>query len=303
VTRSFWLDGFGIEVRYRDAGGVRTRCLETGSGPPLLILHGIEASAENHLRNMPALGSVRRVIAPDLLGHGLTDKPDCPYEVDDYVRHALALLDEFGLERADVLGQSLGGWIACRLALDAPERVGRLVLNTMAGLPIPDDEGRRAFEELVARSGQAMRSLDPAVVRRRLEWIVADPACITDELVELRRRIWSQPDWQRVAARVIGLLTPARYEPQQIGPEELRAIEPPTHLVWTERNPVHGLDAATQALAELPRGELAVIDGAAHWPQFERPEAFDAAVVSFLSEMRPARELAPSGALDSAEGG
>jgi 2-hydroxy-6-oxonona-2,4-dienedioate hydrolase len=300
---SLWLDGFGIEIRYRDAGGVRTRCLETGNGAPLLILHGIEASAENHLGNLEALGRVRRVIAPDLLGHGLTEKPDCPYDIEDYVGHVLELLDELEIDRADVLGQSLGGWIACRLALNAPERVGRIVLNTMAGLPIPDDEGRRAFEELVARSGEAMRTLDSAVIRRRLEWIVADPSCITDEVVELRRRIWSQPGWQRVAANVIGLLTPARYEPQQIGPDELRAIESPTLLVWTERNPVHGLDAATQAVAELPQGELVVIDGAAHWPQFERPEAFDSAVGSFLSETLGNARLAPSGALDSAEGG
>jgi 2-hydroxy-6-oxonona-2,4-dienedioate hydrolase len=153
------------------------------------------------------------------------------------------------------------------------------------------------------RSGEATRSLDPAAIRRRLEWIVADPSCITDELVELRRRIWSQEGSQRIAAQVIGLLTPARYEPQQIGPEELRAIEAPALLVWTEGNPVHGLDAATEALAELPHGELVVIGGAAHWPQFERPEAFNAAVVSFLSGTRREPQLAPSGALDSAEGG
>ncbi len=300
---SYWLDALGVEVRYRDAGLVRTRCLEAGSGPPLLVLHGIEASAENHLRNLAALGSVRRVIAPDLLGHGLTDKPDCPYDVEDYASHVLDLLDALEIEHADLLGQSLGGWIACRLALDHPERVGRIVLNTMAGLPIPDDEGRRAFADLVERSGQAMRSLDPDMIRRRMEWIVADPSCITDELVELRRRIWAQEDWQRVAATVIGLLTPARYEPQQIGPDELAEIAAPTLLVWTAANPVHGLDAATQAAGALPNGELVVIDGAAHWPQFERPAAFDDAVVSFLSEARGNPLSAPSGALDSAEGG
>jgi 2-hydroxy-6-oxonona-2,4-dienedioate hydrolase len=141
------------------------------------------------------------------------------------------------------------------------------------------------------------------VIRRRLEWIVADPGCITDELVELRRRIWSQPGWQRIAKRVIGLLTPARYEPQQIGPDELAAIEAPALLVWTAANPVHGLDAATQAVAELPRGELVVIDGAAHWPQFERPDAFDSAVTTFLSKAGRNALFTPSGALDSAEGG
>jgi pimeloyl-ACP methyl ester carboxylesterase len=267
------------------------------------VLHGIEASAENHIRNFRALGRARRVIAPDLLGHGLTDKPDSSYDVDDYARHVLDLMDALELEEVDLLGQSLGGWIACRLALDHPERVGRIVLNTMAGLPIADDEGRAAFAGLVERSAEAMRTLDAAVVRRRLEWIVADPSCITDELVELRRRIWSQEAWQRIAGRVVSLLLPDRYEPQQIGHEELAAIESPTLLVWTAANPVHGLEAATEAAAALPAGRLAVIDGAAHWPQFERPEAFDAAVVGFLSEPPSKPRLAPSGALDSAEGG
>lgn len=297
MSSSFWLEALRVEVRHRDAGGVGTRCLETGGGRPLLVLHGIEASAENHIRNLRALGEIRRVIAPDLLGHGLTDKPDRPYDVDDYVRHVLALLDTLGIDRTDVMGQSLGGWIACRLALEAPERVGRLVLNTMAGLPIPDDEGGRAFSDLVARSQESMRTLDPAAIRRRLEWIVADPGCITDELVSLRRRLWSQPGWQRIAARVIGLLTPERYERQQLEQSELARIEAPTLLVWTPANPVHGLDAVTQAAAALPDADLIVVDGAAHWPQFEQPEAFNSAVAAFLSERRKERRSCAQGGL------
>src|SRR5919106_3478867 len=107
MSSSFWLEALRVEVRYRDAGGVRTRCLEAGGGRPLLVLHGIEASAENHIRNLTALGEIRRVIAPDLLGHGLTDEPDRAYDVDDYVRHVLALLDTLGIDRTDVMGQSL----------------------------------------------------------------------------------------------------------------------------------------------------------------------------------------------------
>lgn len=279
----FWLEGLGLEVRFRDAGGVRTRCLEAGSGPPVLVLHGIEASAENHIRNLAALARGRRVIAPDLLGHGLTDKPDAGYDVADYTRHVLALMDGLGIERADVVGQSLGGWIGCRLALEAPERVGRLVLNTMAGLPIEDEEGWRAFAGLVERSDDAMRTLDPDRIRRRMEWIVADPETVTDELVALRRRFWAQESWQRIAGRVVRLLTRERYEPQQIGPAELARIAAPTLLVWTEANPVHGVAAAEAALARLPHGELAVVEDAAHWPQFEQPAAFNRLVGRFLS--------------------
>lgn len=279
----FWLEALGTEVRFHDVDGVRTRCLETGSGAPVVVLHGIEASAENHIRNLSALAAGRRVIAPDLLGHGLTAKPDSGYDVADYGAHVLALMDALGIERADVVGQSLGGWIACWLALNAPERVGKLVLNTMAGLPIEDEDGWASFAGLVGRSDEAMRTLDPAMIRRRLEWIVADPVTVTDELVSLRRRFWSQDGWQRIAGRVIRLLTLERYEPQQIGRAELERIDAPTLLVWTGANPVHGLDAAEAAVARLPRGELVVVDDAAHWPQFEQPESFNSFVDTFLS--------------------
>ena len=279
----FWLEAVGTEIHFHDAGGVRTRCLEVGSGAPLVVLHGIEASAENHIRNLAALGAGRRVIAPDLLGHGLTDKPDSGYDIADYGAHVLALMDGLGIERADVMGQSLGGWIGCWLALNAPERVGKLVLNTMAGLPVDDEAGWDSFAGLVGRSDEAMRTLDPEGIRRRLEWIVADPATVTDELVQLRRSLWAQESWQRIAGRVIRLLTRERYEPQQIGAAELERIESPTLLVWTTANPVHGVDAAERAVAHLPHGELVVVDDAAHWPQFEQPERFNSFIRIFLS--------------------
>jgi 2-hydroxy-6-oxonona-2,4-dienedioate hydrolase len=102
---------------------------------------------------------------------------------------------------------------------------------------------------------------------------------------------------------VIGLLAPERYERQQIAPDELAQIEAPALLVWTPANPVHGLDAATQAAAALRRGELVVIDDAAQWPQFERPEAFNAAVSTFLADVPREAEFARFGPLDSAERG
>ncbi|WCB96690.1 2-hydroxymuconate semialdehyde hydrolase [Baekduia alba] len=281
---SLWLDALGLEVRFRDVSGIRTRCLEAGDGPPAIVMHGIEASAENHVRNLAALGTRRRVVAPDLLGHGLTDKPDGGYDIADYGRHVLALMDALGIERADLVGQSLGGWIACWLALEAPDRVGALVLNTMAGLPVAGADGWEAFAGLVARSAQAVESLDRALIRRRLEWVVADATTVTDELVELRRRLWDQPGWQRIAGRVVTLLTPERYVPQQIDEAALARIEAPVLVLWTRANPVHGLDAAERAVAALPRGRLAIVEDAGHWPQFEQPDAFNAAVLDFLPD-------------------
>lgn len=290
---TLWLQALGTEVRYRLAGDVRTRCLETGDGATAIALHGIEASAENHARNLRALGTTRRVVAPDLLGHGFTARPDCAYDVADYGRHVLALMDALGVERADLIGQSLGGWIACWLALNAPGRIRSLVLNTIVGLPVEQESGWESFAALVQQSRQAMASLEPELIRSRLEWIVVNPSTVTDELVALRRRLWQDEGWQRVAGRVITLLTPERYIPQQIGWEDLARIEVPTLVVWTRANPGHGLDVAERMVSALVDARLTVIEQAGHWPQFEQPAAFNAAVAEFYGRMRDEREARP----------
>jgi pimeloyl-ACP methyl ester carboxylesterase len=290
ALETLWLQALGTEVRYRDAAGVRTRCLETGEGATAIVLHGIEASAENHVRNLRALGAARRIVAPDLLGHGFTDRPDCAYDVADYGRHVLSLMDALGLESADLIGQSLGGWIACWLALNAPGRVRSLVINTMVGLPVEHDGGWESFAALVNQSTRAMASLDPDLIRSRLAWIVLDPGIVTDELVALRRRLWQEEGWQRVAARVITLLTPERYVPQQIGWEDLGRIEVPALVIWTRANPGHGLEVAERVVSALSDARLTVIEQAGHWPQYEQPAAFNAAVVDFYERIRGARE-------------
>jgi 2-hydroxy-6-oxonona-2,4-dienedioate hydrolase len=286
APETLWLQALGTEVRYRLAGDVRTRCLETGDGATAIALHGIEASAENHAANLRALGTTRRVVAPDLLGHGFTARPDCAYDVADYGRHILALMDALDVERADLIGQSLGGWIACWLALNAPGRVRSLVLNTMVGLPVEQESSWESLAALVQQSMKAMASLEPELIRSRLEWIVVDPGTVTDELVALRRRLWQDESWQRVAARVITLLTPERYVPQQIGWDDLARIEAPTLVVWTRANPGHGLEVGERVASALPDGRLTVIEQAGHWPQFEQPAAFNAAVAGFYDRAR-----------------
>src|ERR671933_2387054 len=93
TQHSFWLNLLGGEIRYYDAAGVRTRSLEAGSGPPLVLLHGTGGHAESWIRNVVPLGAHFRVYAIDMVGHGFTDKPPLDYTPRDYAAHAVAFLD------------------------------------------------------------------------------------------------------------------------------------------------------------------------------------------------------------------
>src|SRR6478752_8198150 len=114
-----WLELLGLDVRqhYVDAGGVRTRVLEAGTGPALLLLHGMGGHAETYQRNIGPLARHFRVIVPDMIGHGYTDRPDVSYTLDDYADHLFDLLTALGVEKAHLSGEALGGSVAAWMAL------------------------------------------------------------------------------------------------------------------------------------------------------------------------------------------
>src|SRR5580693_5713089 len=135
--QSVWSDLQGVPFvqGYLDAGGVRTRYLRAGdsANPVLIMLHGSGGHAEAYVRNLEAHAEHFSTWAIDMLGHGYTDRAGHPLEIHDYVEHLLEFMAAIGVERAHISGESLGGWVATRVAIDHPERVDRLVLNTTGG--------------------------------------------------------------------------------------------------------------------------------------------------------------------------
>jgi 2-hydroxy-6-oxonona-2,4-dienedioate hydrolase len=280
-------------VEWRTVDGVRTRVLDTGPAgrPPVVLLHGIGGHLESFARTLPALAPHRRVVAYDLPGHGWSAAPaGRSYEVGGYVRHLAALLDSLSVPVADLCGLSLGGWIAGRLALDAPERVGRLVLVAPGGVRA-DPAVMGAIRRL---STAATADPTPAAVRARLEWLMGDPASVPDDLVATRLAIYRRPGAAEAMARVLCLQDPAVRARNLLAPADWAAIDAPALVVWGTRDATG--DAATgEALAGwLPRGEFLRMDGAGHWPQFEDPDTFAAAVVPFLTDPAPRAERTPA---------
>ena len=284
--QSIWTETLGCEVRYRDAGGVRTRTLEAGEGPVLFLLHGTGGHVEAFARNMTALAEHFHVVAVDMLGHGLTAKPDVEYLISDYTGHLRDLMDSMGVTRAHWLGESLGGWVTSWMAIESPERVDRMINCTGGVFRWPDGEDPQEEAErknMVAKS-QSLKELTRDNVRARLELLFHDPSHCTEELVDIRLDLYSRPEMRAVTAKLHHMLpydSPHRIE-LSLTEDRLRAIPVPTLYLWGEYNPGSSVKSAARAADLTPGAELVVLDDTGHWPQWEDPDGFNRAVIDFL---------------------
>jgi 2-hydroxy-6-oxonona-2,4-dienedioate hydrolase len=279
---SIWpqlMDG-AFQQRFVEAGGVRTRVIEAGDGPPLVLLHGTGGHAEAYLRNLRSLAADFRVIAYDMVGHGFTAKPDRPYTLDVYVEHLLALQDTLRTGRCHLSGESLGGWVAAWFAQAYPERVDRLVLTT-PGNVTSKPETMRVIRESTLR---AVAQASSETVRARLEWLFAPGTrhLVTDELVAIRLAIYSQPGAEQAMRNVLVLQEPEVRAAYAWEAEWTGRIAAPTLIVWTSDDPTGTIAEGELLAGWIPGARLVVIDGAGHWPQWERPEEFNRLHREFL---------------------
>ncbi len=281
---TIWQELVGVPLKqdYVEALGVRTRYLEAGEGPPLIFVHGTGGHLEAYARNFRGLSHHFRVIAYDMAGHGLSDKPDRPYTIDFLSEHLLAFMDALGLRKAHLSGESLGGWVVAWAAAHHPERVDRLILNTPGNITNKPEVMQRVKESTL----KAVREASRENVRARLEWLFYDKEFVTDELVELRFRIYTQPEFNRAVENILVLQDWEVRKNYAWDPSWCGRIQAPTLLLWTDHDPTGGLDEAELLLQWIPGSQLYVIYGAGHWPQWEKPEEFNEVHRKFLLEGR-----------------
>jgi 2-hydroxy-6-oxonona-2,4-dienedioate hydrolase len=294
TSDSIWLAlmGNGVRERLYDAAGIRTRVLEAGSGPPLVLLHGTGGHAETYYRNIVPLSRFFRVLAADMVGHGLSDLPDdVDYSLDAFADHLEHLLDAAGIDRAHISGESLGAAVAAWFAITRPERVDRLVLNT-AVLAHPTPEGLAELEEFARRTIEVMSGgFTLEAVRTRMEWLVAEPSRMTEELVSCRYAIYGRPRMLETVAKVmmsVGGMFRGTTNRQYFEPGVMGRIRCPTLVLWTEHNPGQSAEFAERVVADIPDHEFRVLTDCGHWPQFESPDEFNRLHVEFLTAEKTA---------------
>ncbi|MDT7560105.1 MAG: 4,5:9,10-diseco-3-hydroxy-5,9,17-trioxoandrosta(10),2-diene-4-oate hydrolase [Pseudonocardiales bacterium] len=266
----------GLTLHYHQAGEEHPEAV--------VLLHGGGPGASawsNFGPNVPVFAGSLRTVAVDQPGFG---RSGGPLEGSHYFAHsadALAgLLDSLGIERAHLVGNSLGGGTAVRFALRHPDRAGRLVLMAPGGLsmnvfaPEPT-EGIKRLYGFAAPPGPSRERLAAF-----LRTLVFDPALVTDELVEERFAAASDPA-ALAAMGVMGRMFGAFPEDGMLWRDAHR-LRQRVLLVWGREDRVIPLDGALVALKLIKRAQLHVFGGCGHWAQLERFDEFNRLVLDFL---------------------
>jgi pimeloyl-ACP methyl ester carboxylesterase len=287
-ANSLYLDLLGCQVYVHQGKKYSTRVIEAGAGPVLIMMHGGGGHAEAYARNMARLARRYRVMAVDFIWHGLSSKP--PFREGNWLKQfteqILDLMDSMGIRKASFEGESLGGWVAMDLGIHHPERVDKLILNTAWGGKFDPKHVEEAHGDLAALRKTSMDALehpDRAKFRKRMEWLMAADK-VTDEIVEVRYHLWSRPDTNRALKDYYERLFDPSCENYLFDEEMMRKITSPTLVLWTDKNPLHGVDAARRLQQLIKSSELHIIKNAAHWPQWEQPEEHDEVVLKFLGK-------------------
>lgn len=281
MTQSIWNELGALEhcVRYVEVGAWRTRVLEAGQGDrTLMLLPGTGGHLEAYARNIAAFAEHFRVVAYDYPGHGYSTLAREDLELPDYVEHLNGLLDVLNLDRVSISGESLGGWVAVKFAAAHPERIDRLVLNTPGGTMARPE----VMERIRELSQAAADDPTPERVQARLEWLMADPSSVADELVEVRRAIYAQSGFSESMRHILCLQNPEIRRRNFIEDAELRGIAAPTLVVWTSDDPSGPAQAGIHMAELVPGGRFELIREAGHWPQWEQHAAFNDLVLAFL---------------------
>lgn len=271
-----------VRLGYVDAGPVRTRHIEAGdphAKEAVVFIPGTGGHLEAFTRNLLPHAEHWRTIALDMVGHGYSSKPDHDYEIRHYVQHLLDFADALGLDRLHVHGESLGGWIAAQFAIDHPERVASLTLNTAGGL----NTDPKVMERVYNVTMKAVAEASPETVRARLEWLMNDPSRVTDDLVELRLAIYTQPGFVQAMKHILCLQDMDVRMRNVLTDESLSRITAPTLVVWTDHDPTAPVATGQRFVAAIPNAyPLIVMDDCAHWPQWEKADEFNALHIDFL---------------------
>ena len=276
--------------RYVTAGGLRMRYWSAGDqGTPILLIHALACSVEFWGRVMEPLSKNHRVIALDLVGFGLSDKPNATYSGAYLARTVRDFLDELGIARVHLVGNSMGGAVSLQFAYDHPDRVESLVLVCAAGLGYAVGPGPRILS--IPGIGEILAQPRRKTSRRVVEACVYDRSVVSESLVEAVYRHGQTVGAARSLLRTVrSFIRPTGQREEVIA--ENRAGFPrlriPTLVLWGEKDRTIPADYL-EAVKQIPHVTVHSFANCAHYPQLEVPGAFCEKLLHFLGN-RPRDE-------------
>jgi pimeloyl-ACP methyl ester carboxylesterase len=263
-------------IRRRDLviDGLRLHVAEAGSGPPLLLVHGLTASHAVWQPTIEAFADRWRVIAPDLPGHGESAKPDAPYTIDFFAGMLRSLARALEVREAVVCGSSLGGRVALELALYYPAFTRALVLAAPAV----------GYSIAMRPVGQALQALTgPRILRASLERFFQQNFhdrsrlghVARSRILEDRLAAADFPEFTRAVARSLAGVLRSERQP-------IERVTQPMLVVWGRQDRLVPLRRSAEILRRIPHARLQVLERCGHLPMLEQPGAFNTVVGEFL---------------------
>ena len=255
---------FGAKIHYLEAGDAKN--------PKIVLLHGLGSSTVSWQLNIAALSQKFHVVALDQVGFGKSDKPFLKYRVGTYTDFLDKFLSELKIEKASLIGNSLGGWIAADFALKYPTKVEKIILADAAGLK-PNDVNLSQIYALNFSTREEVRTLVKLVFFNQT---IFGSELFVDESLRLR-----------VAAgdgyTINSLIDSIKREEDFLN-GKLGGIKQPTLIIWGKQDGLLPLADGEKFDREIPNSEIIVFDRCGHAPQIEKAQEFNSAVLKFLSK-------------------
>ena len=260
-------------------GAFESNVHDQGKGAPVLLIHGsgpgVSAWANWRLV-LPALAEQRRVIAPDMVGFGYTDRPQgIEYGMPVWVQQALDLMDALGVERADLVGNSFGGGLALALAIRAPQRVRRMVLMGAMGVSFPITPGLEAVWGYEPSFESMKKLLDVFAYSREL---------VNDELARMRYEASIRPGFHESFSAMFPAPRQRSVEAMASPEDKIRALPHETLIVHGREDQVIPQSNAIKLLGLMQNAQLHIYGNCGHWTQIEHTSRFNRLVGDFLAE-------------------
>jgi pimeloyl-ACP methyl ester carboxylesterase len=274
-----------LQDRYIELDSVKIRYWSAGEGESLILLHGGNSCIEIWSLNINELAKNYRVYAFDMVGQGLSDKPIADYSLDYQVGFLQRFMDVFEINRATLIGNSMGGSIALKFALQFPQRVNKLVLISSFGL------GREIdfFKRLLATFPFFVNLSRPSRLgaKAMLSSCVYNHQSFPAEWVEMSYQYFKLPNKKRTIQSMVNTnfnFWGLKNEVFQPIVTQLKNISAPTLIFWGKQDKVIPVKHSNIAAKQIPNSRLHVFDRCGHWAQVEYPAEFNQMTLEFLNQ-------------------
>ncbi len=255
--------------------GQKIHYQEAGSGPNVILLHGLGGDTTNWVLTIPVLASKYHVYVPDQIGFGRSDKPIMNYRPATLVEFLNLFCKKLGIEKATIVGNSLGGWAAALFAITHPEKVEKLVLVTAAGYSPKRWGGTEMTRDLLL-------TLNPSTTadfRRTLNQVFYNKALITDQFVEQSfTNKLKKGDGYTINSFIDSIL-----RGEDLLDDKVKTIKAPTLVIWGREDGLTPLALGEAFAQDIPGAQKVIIDQCGHVPQIEKALEFNAALIKFLA--------------------